>query len=435
MAAHSQRFSSSLTTLLSMAGLAIGLGNVWRFPYMMGQNGGSAFLMVYLLLMLLLAVPALMAEWTLGRATRQGPVAALQAAIGPRAGLLFGLAFLFATFMAACYYSVVIANVLFSSAFAAVHGFNAGSMGAYQQWLANPGLQYGFGLAMLLTCLWLVGRGLQKGIEAANKALVPFFALASLYLVVVTLNLDGAVDQLKLFLRPDFSAVGPAVWFAAMGQACFSVGLSGTICVMYGSYLRREAPLAGTATATCAVDVGAAFLAALFVVPAVLVFGLDMAAGPGLLFDTLPRLFAVMPGGRWLAPLFLLGWALVAMLTIIAVIDTIVGALDDLTGPALTRVRLLKLVGVALCTVMLPIAFNPQWIGTLDMVFGSGMFMLGALVAVLAVGWGLGKATVAQQLAGGMHPKLVPVLVFWVRYVVPTALAAILVGFLYSTLG
>lgn len=435
MAAHSQRFSGSVTTLLAMAGLAIGLGNVWRFPYMMGQHGGSAFLLVYLLLMLLLAAPALMAEWTLGRATRRGPVAALQAAIGQRLGLALGLAFLFATFMAACYYSIIIANVLFSAGFSLVHGFSSESMPAYQKGLDWKGLQYLLALIMLLSCVWVVGRGLQKGIEAANKALIPLFALASLYLVASTLRIDGAMEQLQIFLRPDFSAIGPGIWFAAMGQACFSVGLSGTICVMYGSYLRREAPLVGTATATCAVDLGAAFLAALFVVPAVLVFGLDLAAGPGLLLDTLPRLFAVIPGGRWLAPIFLLGWSLVAMLTIIAVIDTLIGSLDDLTGPAFGRRRLLYLVAIVVGVVMLPIAFNPGWIGTLDLIFGSGMFMVGALVAVLAVGWGLGKATTASQLAsGGLNPIWVPVLVFWVRYVVPAALAAILVGFLISTL-
>lgn len=417
-----------------MAGLAIGLGNVWRFPYMMGQHGGSAFLLIYLLLMLLLAAPALMAEWTLGRATRCGPVAALQAAIGRRAGLGLGLAFLFAAFMATCYYSVVIANVLFSAGFAAVHGFSPRTFAAYQQGLQWHGMQFLFALAMLLTCLWLVSRGLQKGIEAANKVLIPVFALASLYLVAVTLNLDGAMLQLREFLRPDFSAVGPAVWFAAMGQACFSVGLSGTMCVMYGSYLRRDAPLAGTATATCAVDLGAAFLAALFVVPAVLVFQLDLAAGPGLLFDTLPHLFAVMPGGRWLAPLFLLGWGLVAMLTIIAVLDTIAGALDDLTPAHLSRKRLLWLVGVAVSVVLLPISYNPHWIGTLDLVFGSGMFMLGALVAVLAVGWGLGKTTITRQLAPGLHPLLLRLLVPWIRYVVPAALAAILIGFLFTTI-
>lgn len=434
MAAHTTRFSSPLATLLTMAGLSIGLGNVWRFPYMMGQHGGSAFLLVYMCFMLLLAAPALMAEWTLGRATRRGPVAALQVALGPRLGAWLGLAFLFAAFMAACYYSVVIANVLYSAGFAAVRGFSAQTLSAYQQGLEMRGLQYLFALAMLLSCLWVVSRGLQRGIETANKALIPLFALGSLYLVAVTLSLDGALARMGEFLRPDFSAAGPSVWFAAMGQACFSVGLSGTLCVMYGSYLRRAAPLATTAAATCAVDLGAALLAALFVVPAVLVFGLDLAAGPGLLFDTLPRLFAVMPGGRWLAPLFLLGWALVAMLTIIAVLDTITGALNDLSGPSFDRGKLLRLVGIAVCVVMLPIAFNPHWIGVLDLVFGSGMFMVGALVAVLAAGWGLGRAVTHAQLSPGLPPWLVAVLVPWIRYVVPLALAAILLGFLLTTL-
>lgn len=434
MGSQQQRFSSRFATLLTMAGLAVGLGNVWRFPYMMGQHGGSAFLLVYAVFMLALAAPALSAEFSLGRATRSGPIAAFQAAFGPRLGAVAGFLGLTAAFMATCYYSIVIANVFFSAGFAAVAGFSDATLEAYGDGLGRDGLQLVIALGVVGLCAWVVQRGLRRGIEAANKVLMPVFGAAAVYLVIVTLQLEGATDRLVEFLRPDFSRAGPSIWFAAMGQACFSVGLSGTLGVMYGSYLSRQASLVPTAGATCLVDLGAAFLAALFVVPAVLVFGLDLAAGPGLLFDTLPRLFSAMPGGRWLAPLFLLGWGLVAMLTLVAALDTVSGALADL-GPRHSRRRWLWIVTAAVCAVMLPIGLNPHWIGVLDLVFGSGMFMLGALLAVLAVGWGLGKAVAREQLGRGLPPGLARLAVIWVRFVVPAALAAILIGFLVSTLG
>jgi len=434
MALQKQRFSSHIATLLTMAGLAIGLGNVWRFPYMMGQHGGSAFLFIYVVFMLFLAVPALASEWSLGRAARAGPLMAFRAAYGPRAGLGLGLLIVFGVFMALCYYSIVVANVIYATWFAARHGFTAESVDAFHAGLGNNGTQYLYALGVTLVSLWVVHRGLRNGIELVNRVLVPLFALIALYLVAVALNLEGAIPKLLEFLKPDFSRVGPTVWFAAMGQACFSVGLSGVLCVMYGSYLADDEKIVPTALTTGLMDTGAALLASLFVVPAVLVFGLDMAAGPGLLFDTLPRLFSVMPGGRWLASLFLFGWALVAMLSIICTLDAIISGLADLGEPAGGKTLWIVGVGVAVCAVMFPIAMNPHWIGTLDLVFGSGMFMLGSLLAITGLGWGLGEAVTRSQIRLGLPPRAQRWMQWWIKWVVPAALAVILLGFLYNTI-
>ncbi len=424
-------FSSGLTALLTMAGLAIGLGNVWRFPYMMGQNGGSAFLLVYLLFMLLLAVPALMAEWSLGRETRTGPIETYRKVIGTRTGLAIGLIMVFSVFMALTYYSLVIGHIVYTAWFAAASGFDAGHLPAYHDGMSRHGLQFLLGAGVTVFSLWIVHRGLHRGIEVMNRWLVPLFGIAVIYLVFVALSLDGAMDRLVAFLQPDFSQITPNVIFAAMGQVCFSVGLSGVLGVMYGSYLQRNQRLAPTAVGTVAMDAGAAFLASLFVVPAVLVFGLNIASGPGLLFDTLPQLFAVMPGGRWLATVFLSAWVMVAVLSVIATYDAIVGGLHDLSGPRIGKTWWIALIGGANVAVMLPIAFNPQWIGTLDLVVGSGMFMFGALIAVLAAGWGLGKVRLAAQVSDGIPARLRGLFIIWLRYLVPLALAAILIGIIY----
>lgn len=434
MAQQEQRFTSRWTTLATMAGLAIGLGNVWRFPYMMGQHGGSAFLFIYLLFMILLAVPALTAEWSLGRSTRSGPLVAFRKAYGSKAGLWLGLFIMWGIFMALCYYTIVVGNVLFSVWFAASSGFSEATVEAYHQGLRANRVQYLYALGVTLLSLWIVHRGLKDGIELVNKLLVPLFASIALYLVAVSLSLEGAIGHLAEFLKPDFSKAGPTVWFAAMGQACFSVGLSGILCTMYGSYLRQEEKIVPTAMTTGLMDTGAALLATLFVIPAVLVFGIDMAGGPGLLFNTLPGLFAIMPGGRWLAPLFLFGWALVAMLSIICTFDAIISGLADLSGERYSKAQWNLTIGAITAAVMFPIAMNPHWIGTLDLVFGSGMFMLGSLLAVIGVGWGLGEAAVRAEIRLGLSPRMEDWMQWWIRWVVPAALAVILLGFIYNTL-
>lgn len=435
MSAARAHFTSKLTTLLAMAAFAVGVGNVWRFPYMMGQNGGSAFLLIYLLFVLTLAVPALAAEWSLGRATQSGPVTAFRAAFGRRAGLPLGFLVLFATFMALSYYVIVVGNIVYSAWFAGWHGYQAGTLEAYRRGLDSNGTQFILAAALTAGSLWVVHRGLHKGIEAANGLLMPIFGVIALYMVGVALTLDGAIAELVAFLKPDFSQAGPRVWFAAMGQACFSIGISGTIGVMYGSYMRQEEELVPTAVATGLLDTGAALLAALFVVPSVLVFGLDLAAGPGLLFNTLPQLFETMPGGRWLAGPFLAAWAMVAILTIIAAFETLIGALTDWSGERFSREGWLWVVGVLLVAAMMPIAFNPQIIGTLDLVFGSGMFMLGCLLAVIGVGWSLGKAVVRKQIGPGLNDRVADWLTLWIRYVVPAALIVILGGFILTSAG
>jgi len=418
-----------------MAAFAVGVANVWRFPYMMGQNGGSAFLIIYLVFVIVLAVPVLTSEWGLGRGAGAGPITAFKKAFGTRFGLPLGFFLVLVVFVALTYYNVVVGNVIYSAVFALQHGFDATTMVHYQDGLANNGMQFIYAIGLTVVSLWIVQRGLTGGIEKANFIVMPIFGIILLYMVGVALNLDGAMDQLREFIKPDFSQAGPGVWFAAMGQACFSVGISGCIGVLYGSYLRKEESLVPSAAATGFIDTGAAVLASLFVVPAVLVFGLDLSAGPPLLFNTLPRLFEVMPGGRLLGGPFLAAWALVAILTIVAAFEAIIGALHDYASDKISRRGWSLIVGAAMIVAIIPVAYNPQIIGTLDMVVGSGLFMFGSMMAVIAFGWGLGKAVVRAQVSVGLGERTVSIVTFWIRWVVPVVLFSILTGGVLSALG
>lgn len=428
------RFSGRMAAWLAMVGVAVGLGNVWRFPYMMGQHGGSAFLLLYAGLTLLIAVPVLAAEWSLGRQFRVGPVPTFRAVLGPRLGMIVGAVLVLSMVIADSYYMVVIGNIAYTSVHGIVHGFGDAALAQYQRGLGDGALQYAYALAVAIGVVWVMARGVRDGIELVSRWFVPLFGVVVLYLVANALLLDGAVDQLAAFLRPDFSVIGVNDVFAAMGQAVFSLSVGGTIMIVYGGYLAEDTPLLRTALSTSLGDMGAALLAALFIVPSVLHFGLDMAAGPGLVFSTLPRLFDAMPAGRWLGSAFLLSFLLMAFLSALAALEVGLAGLRDLTGGRLSRRTMAGMLLLTEALLMLPSALQPDIIGTLDLIFGSGMQTLGALAAVLGLMWGARRALAMQQLFPGGSDRWGQTFYHWLRWMVPAALLAIAALTLWDSL-
>jgi len=417
-------FSSRLTTVLTMVGVAVGLGNVWRFPYMMGSYGGSAFLFVYLGCVLLFALPALMGEWALGRATRRGPLGAFTAALGTK-GRAIGIVLLLTVLIANSYYLVVVSNVAYTAAFSILHGFhNSSAIAAYQRGLDSGPLQATIGVAIIATAMVVLYLGLHRGIERISKLFVPFFGIVVLYLIVSSLSLPGAAVALRTFLRPDFSALTSTNVFAAMGQAFFSLSLGGTFYLIYGSYLRTDEPIRSSAAFTAMGDVGAALLAALFIVPATLALGLDLETGPRLIFVSLPELFSRIPLGRFSGTVFLIALGMMAYLSSIAAFQVLVGAGVD--GFRWSIKRTLLVLGPLEAALMIPTALRPEFIGPLDLIFGSGMQVVGSGLALIALAWGLGKAATIAQVFGEDHGAQARIFVAWIRRVVPAVLLGVL---------
>ena len=427
-----QLFSSRTATVLSMIGVAVGLGNVWRFPYMMGRYGGSAFLCVYLAFTAFFAIPALMGELALGRATRKGPVGAFRAALGGRAGLPIGLLLLITVLVADSYYVVVIANVAYSLWAGAAHGFGPAALPALRAGLADGAIQYPIALALLAASLYVIHRGLRSGIERISKLFVPFFWLVAAVLIVGALSLPGAFARLGEFVHPDFAALKPAEIFAAMGQAIFSLGLGGTFMLVYGGYVADDTDIPATAVLTAVGNSGASLLTALFVVPAMLVFGLNMTQGPTLIFDTLPRLFHRLPYGALLGGAFLAGLVMVAFLSNVAALEVLYAGADEVPGVNLGRGRLLLAIGALEALLMLPSSFYPPVIAYLDLVFGSGMQAVGCALAVIALTWGLGKRTALAQIFGSETGAWRHLYFQWLRWAVPGALVLALCAYLYQ---
>ncbi|MCH8250488.1 MAG: sodium-dependent transporter [Proteobacteria bacterium] len=424
-------FSSRIATTLTMIGVAVGLGNVWRFPYMMGQYGGSAFLVVYIVFVLIFAIPAVTAEWSLGRHARHGPIGAMQHAFGPF-GRWIGYLLVLTVFIANSYYVVIVGNVAFSAFFAISSGFTPATIPSYEAGLGNGVLQALVSLFVIVAALWVIHRGISKGIEHISKLFVPLFGIMIITLIVMALRLPGAMTALSEFLRPDFSQLTPISLFAALGQAFFSLSLGGTFYLVYGSYLRDDADIPRTALATGLGDASAALLAALFIVPTVLALGLNMQAGPMLIFETLPRMFSEIPAGRVIGAAFLIGLWMMAFLSTVAAFQVIVAALTDSFKVSLTKAALI--VGGCEALLMLPSALNPEIIGTLDLIFGSGMQMLGSALTIIALFWGCDKAVAATQIFGAKTDSIRHLYLVWLRWIVPAVLGVMLVLYIADSM-
>ena len=429
-----QLFSSRTATVLSLIGVAVGLGNVWRFPYMMGRYGGSAFLFVYLAFTVLFAIPALSGEIALGRATRKGPVGALSEAFGPGAGLPIGLLLLVTILVADSYYVVVIANVAYSFWVGVRHGFSPAAQSDLQTGLANGALQYAVAIGVLIVSLFVIHRGLKKGIERISTIFVPFFWLSTVALIIGALSLPGAFAKVEAFLRPDFSAMRPVDFFAAMGQSIYSLGLGGTFMVVYGGYIARDTSIVKTAIGTAAGNAGASLLSALFIVPTALVFGMNMTQGPRLIFETLPHLFHRLPFGGVLGAAFLGGLIMVAFLSNAAALEVLYAGAEDLPGSGVRGGRRLFVIGVLLAILIAPSAFHPALIADLDLIFGSGMQALGCAFAVIGLAWGLGRSATLNELFRAAPGPWRNAYYQWLRWAVPGILLLALAGYVYQSI-
>lgn len=430
---ESPRFSSFLATVLTLLGVAVGLGNVWRFPYMMGTYGGSAFLLLFVVLMIIIAIPALMCELALARAHRGATITVMRKSFGTF-GRVLGYILVLGVLCAGSYYTLIVGNVFYSAWYVVLNGFTPENLDDFSTGLSNSPLQFTIGLAVLWAGMFVIWRGLKDGIERVSETIVPFFFLVAIYLVYVALNLPGAGDAVRQFMRPDFSQIGPTEVFAALGQCFFSVGLGASFALVYGKFISKDTNLGGVAILSASGDTLASILATLFIVPTVLLFSMELNAGPTLLFETVPRLLTQMPAGRVVGSFLLLALSLVSFLSAVAIFQVVTVALEEEPiGQRLGRTRLLLLIGISESLLVIYPSWHPEIIGILDLVIGSGFMVTGGLFAVVAITWSYGRSRAMQEIFTTSEPGPFYTLIFlWMRYVIPIALIAILGGTIFG---
>ncbi len=422
---------------MTMIGVAVGLGAVWRFPYMVGKFGGAAFVLFYLLVVFFVGIPALMAEWTLGRHTRRGTLGAFEKGMFP-GGKFVGTFLFFIVFCATGYYSNALGWVGFHGLSELVNAFGANLDASA---ILPP--QEGFNLTSLFLQLMMTAfvifscgivliKGLRRGIEKTSKWIVPVLFTILVILIIRSVTLRGASEGIKWYIGAfRFSELTPSVMAAALGMAFFSMSLGGTFMVIYGSYLNRQANILKNAVFTGIAASAAGFLAGLAIFPAVFSFGLKPGEGPGLIFQTLPKTFDMMPAGWLFGLLFFLGLFGAAYLSDVAAFEVLVGGIVDNTR--IVRKKAVILTCLIVFVLALPPMINFKIFLPWDLTFGSGMQAMGSLLAVITAVWCIKRANAMKELSAGRRKSFPVFLYWWMRIVVPAAILFVGINWLLET--
>jgi NSS family neurotransmitter:Na+ symporter len=437
MTERRETFASRFGTLMTIVGVAIGLGNVWRFPYMVGKFGGAAFVLFYILVSVVIGVPALMAEFALGRFSRRGPVGAFAAA-GLPFGRFVGWFFFVVVTAATGYYTAVIGWVLYYAigqlALALHVPFDASAVLPPDSGfvLKSFVLQLVCTGVVIVACALVVIKGLRAGIERASTVVLPVLLVVILVLMARSLTLPGAMAGVRWYiLKFRFVDLTPAVMVAAIGHAIFSLSLGGTFMVVYGSYLDANESLARPAIWTVIGDTGSALLAGFAVIPAVFALGLEPTSGPGLIFATLPKVFAAIPAGGFFGCLFFVGLFGAGYLSDIGAFEVLVAGITDNTR--LSRTRAVWVISAGVFLIAIPPTINNRIFVPWDLTFGSGMQTLGSLVAVLVVGWCMARSATLREL-GERGERPAPLwLFYWIRFGIPAIIGGVGVWWMLSS--
>jgi len=421
-----ETFASNFGLLMSMIGVAVGLGAVWRFPYMVGQYGGAAFVVFYIVVLFFICIPALMAEWTLGRYTQRGTLGAFERG-GLPGGKFVGGFFYVVVFWACGYYSNAVGWVGYHALCELVNGF-----GGHLDASAVLPPQEGFHLRSFLlqlmmtgfvisTCAIVLVKGLRSGIEKVSRWVVPTLFIILVILIIRSVTLTGAREGVKWYIGAfRLDKLKPSVMAAAMGMAFFSMSLGGTFMVIYGSYLDLKANIPRNCVFTGIGAMVAGLLAGFAIFPAVFAFGLEPASGPGLIFSTLPKTFEMMPEGWIFGLLFFLGLFGAAYLSDVAAFEVMVGGIVDNSN--IGRRKAVALCSSTVFFLAIPPMINYKVFIPWDLIFGSGMQVLGSFFAVLTVAWCINRSEFLKEISRERERPFPLFLYWWIRIVIPLAI-------------
>jgi len=443
-------WSSRVAFYLATIGAAVGLGSIWRLPYLVGSSGGSAFIIVFVFACLLVATPLLVAEFAIGRRARRSPpeaagVVATESGMSTRWNAI-GLFGTIATFMIMSYYTVIAGWVLaytWKSAIGVLEGKARPEIaGLWQGFLASP-LQVGaWHLAFVVLVALISARGVGKGIEVATRLRAPLLLLLLLILAAYSLTIGDVSRGLSFAFAPNFAAITPEVVLAAVGQAFYATGVGMGMMLAYGAYVGRGTSLVRSALGISGSILLVSLLATLIIFPLVFHYGMDPAQGPELVFDVLATAFAEMPGGRLFGTLFFLLLVLAALTPTIAGLEPIVAWLQQRRGYSRAKavyvgcaatwfVGIGAVLSFNLWSDWHPLGFvpalaNATFFDVMDYVGANIILPVGAILTSVFFGWRLSRAIVAEELSE-TTPLAARLCVWLLRYLCPVAIAIIFV--------
>ena len=425
-----ERLSSRLGFIMLSAGCAIGCGNVWKFPWMCGQNGGGSFMLLYILCLLVLGLPVMVMEFAVGRAAQASPIYMYQRLEKPgqRWGL-FGVISLIGNIALMAFYTVVTGWILYYFV-KFLTGSNADF--GFAQMIADPGLNVTYLLVVVIAAFVLLSFNLQGGLERVTKYMMSALLVLMLVLAVHSLTFAGAAEGLRFYLVPDFSAIDGGVIVAAMNQAFFSLSVGMGGMAIFGSYIGKDHSLVGESLHVIFLDPFVAVLAGIIIFPACFTYGLEVTAGPSLLFDTMAGVFGNMAGGRWWGALFFLFMTFASFSTVIAVFENIIACARENFGWDRRRACLVGAAALVVLGLPCALGYNvlsglqPLGEGTAildleDFLVSNNILPLGSIVYVLfcACKNGWGWESFMDEANAGEGLKFPNGIRLYVKYILP----------------
>ncbi|MCH5326662.1 MAG: sodium-dependent transporter [Duncaniella sp.] len=438
------QFNTKFGVVAATVGSAVGLGNIWRFPYEAGAHGGGAFLIVYLLFVLILGIPVICAEFLIGHSSGADVYTAFTKLNGGRLWRLVGRMGLAAALLILGFYSVV-AGWTVEYIYQSVISFGGATtadelhaqFGAFSSDAVKP---LWWILAFLAANYVILIRGVGKGIERMSNILMPLLFVILLVFVINSLMLPKAAEGLEFLFKPDFSAITPSVVLGALGQAFFSLSLGLGCLITYASYFRADTPLVKTATISALLDMLVAIMAGVIIFPAVFTYGQEPSAGPQLVFEVLPSIFLNMPGGIVWATLFFILLFVASLTSTLSMFEILIAYMERSLSMSRLKAVSLTLMVVIVLSTLCSLSF-----GKLDgiRVFGLNLFSLsdylssnillpvgGILISIFA-GWIVERHTVRLELLGSAPSTLlrisVRIIIFNLRYLAPIGIGLIFI--------
>ena len=430
-----ERLGSRLGFIMLSAGSAIGCGNVWKFPWMCGQNGGGSFMLVYIICLIIMGIPVMTMEFTIGRAAQCSPVKMYKKLQKPggKWGFL-GYICLLGNVALMAFYTVVTGWLIYYFVkFLTNHEEKFG----YEMMISNPKINVIYLLVTVVFAFVILSFRLQGGLERVTKYMMVALLMIIMVLAVRSMTLPGAGEGLKFYLVPDISKIDGSVIVAAMNQAFFTMSVGMGNMAIFGSNIGREKSLMSESVNIIVIDSFVAIAAGLIMFPACFSYGLEVNAGPSLLFDTMANVFNHMAGGRWWGTIFFLFMVIAAMSTVLGVCENIIAMVRDITG--FSRVKSSIICGCIVFVLALTTAlgysvwkFQPfgegsSWLDFWDFIVSTNILPLGSLVLALfccnSFGWGWDSFVEEANYGDGLKvkPWMKPVF----RFVVPIGIGII----------
>lgn len=442
-------FGSRFGVLVTMAGSAVGLGNLWRFPYLVGEYGGAAFILIYILCLLLLSMPVFLAEFIIGRRSGANAFRAYKKLAPGTRWSWAGALTVFIPLLITSYYCVVGGWSVNYFAESITFGFSRMATTGELSDFFNSSITavwaplVGHFIFLLVTAI-VVAKGVKGGIENFSKLMMPLLFIIIIGIAVYGMTLEGSAAGVEYLLKPDFSKINISVVAAAMGQAFFTLSLGCGTIITYASYVKKSDSMLASSLGTSVSDFFFAIIAGFAIMPAVFAFGLNPGAGPGLIFDTLPHIFAQMPGGDLVAILFFFALLIAALTSSISMFE--VGVAYLVEEKKMSRIKASVLLFAILWPlgILCSLSFGPlsdfkifgnTIFDCFDKLSANILMPFGGLLVALFVGWYMKKSDVYDELTNCGTDRagklLFRTVYFLLRYVAPPAIVAIFITNLF----